>query len=306
MPQKPDHKHRTRASRGRFDEIISIGDTLAGRIVERFRSALPERFITETNRRGGVHSINLDLYGYDEAQNVAVVQIREFYRKKDGYYPEVKKDYVLVGFGEHTGEALCHPVGAHAVRAGVRKASDDPTSAVRAAQCWMWNVTDKQLDASLRQGDLLMVPQRSLPADATARLNGVAMGGSHLVRSPVIACDPADLRIVGAKDGEPAIFRIARGDHGSLSATVLSNTLPAMAVVQEVSFDNRSVKVGEPAFGLDEVAEIRVVGHVFAQNPSVHHAKGQHDSITAGDHDGWYSLRVGAVAAAHNAAKTKD
>jgi hypothetical protein len=178
-------------TRGDYDEIVSCKSVLgmgSAEIIKRFAEALPETFVDFDKKARG-DALNLDLYGYDPNQNVAVIQIRHAFRRYKNGFLNVHKDYVLVGFNEITGQSFRHPVSAAAIRAAIRKAPLNPSAAVRGAQKWMWGVTDKQLDASLaagmRQGDVLLVKERT-PAESNVHEDHgtvATIGESHEIRA---------------------------------------------------------------------------------------------------------------------------
>jgi hypothetical protein len=182
------------AKRGYFNEIdrIEFADGTVFRaadIVAKFKASLPDTFVEFDKKMRG-DSLNLDLYGYDPEQDVAIIQIRHFFRRYKNGYANIHKDYVLVGKNEETGEFFRHPVSAHAVHAAIRKGGADPVAVVRAAQRWMWNVTDKQLAAGIRQGDILIVPAKGKPANAEAILDEVVVvGGTHEVHASAFCRD---------------------------------------------------------------------------------------------------------------------
>lgn len=174
--------------RGHYNEVVRYHDAdgvavSASKIVNIFETVLPETFVEFDKKMRG-DSLNLDLYGYDAEQGVAIIQIRHFYKRYAKGYANIHKDYVLVGQNEITNEFFRHPVSPHAIHAAIRKNPSDPKAAVRAAQRWMWKVTDKQLDASIRQGDVLMVPSKK-PSETYLRadVSTAVVGGSHEIRS---------------------------------------------------------------------------------------------------------------------------
>lgn len=154
------------AKRGRYDEIISINGIPARQILNGFRPCLPERFV-EFDRAGRGDALNVDLYGHCPAQNVAIVQVRHAFRRARKHRMNLHKDYVLCRFNELTHAPFRHPVSARAVHASIRKDGSDPAAPVCAAQRWMWQVTEKQLAVSVRQGDILLVPASRKPAGTT-------------------------------------------------------------------------------------------------------------------------------------------
>jgi len=175
--------------RGSWGEIVGkIEGRTPADIIATFAAALPKPFVNFDKYRRG-DALNLDVYGYDADQNVAVVQIRHAFCPYRNGYLSVHKDYVLVGINEGTGQAFRHPISASAVRAAIRKDPGNPAAAVRGAQCWMWGVTNRQLQVSLaagqRQGDILLVRERTpSAANIAAELaREVTIAESHLIRA---------------------------------------------------------------------------------------------------------------------------
>ena len=175
--------------RGAYDQIESaICGKSPQQIIADFKSVLPEVFVQFDKKSRG-DALNLDLYGWDRAQEVAVIQIRHAFRRYRNGYLNVHKDYVLVGVNEGTGAQFRHPVSAHAVRAAIRKAPENPGSAVHGAQRWMWGVTERQLACSLaagqRQGDILLVRERApSEEDIAEEMPGeLTIADSHVVRA---------------------------------------------------------------------------------------------------------------------------
>jgi hypothetical protein len=160
------------------DIMARLGDLTS----EEGAPILPETFVDFDKKSRG-DSLNLDLYGYDPDQNVYVVQIRHFFRRYAKGFANIHKDYVLVGLNE-TGTAFRHPVGAHGLHAAIRKDPADPIAVVRAAQKWMWEVTDKQLEKGIRQGDVFLYPVRGRPANfAPISETTVVVGESHQINA---------------------------------------------------------------------------------------------------------------------------
>lgn len=198
-------------NRGHYSEIVSIDGVDAGKILGSYGDALPELGIEEAAGRGrhkGWVAVNADLYGHDAAQDVAVVQIRR--SAFDGKYRETHKDYVLVGRTE-SGGVFRHPVSAAAVRAAIRK---DPSasSSVAAAQCWMFGVKPEKLAKSVRQGDVLLSPERSGPKGGVEELGtGIVVGESHAVEAARVVRDAKGT--VWALD---PIVRHSKGQHADV------------------------------------------------------------------------------------------
>lgn len=194
--------------RGNFDEIISIDGIDADTIIGKYKDVIPERqFDLDSKRRGT--ALNIDLYGYDPAQDVDIIQIRQYYKRSANAYPDIRKDYAMVGTTE-MGTLFRHPVGAHAVR---RNSKGDAVLPVRAAQRWMFNVTEAQLARSTRQGDVLLTRERSGPRGEVAELGTtIIVGGSHAVFASRIVKDAKGT--VWALD---PVIRHSKGQHAPIS-----------------------------------------------------------------------------------------
>lgn len=199
--------------RGRFNEITNINGRPAAETLKRFEPALPPTFAEFDKAKRG-DALNVDLYGLDPEQDVAVVQVRHSFRRYRNGFLNTHIDYVLVGFNELTGLPFRHPVSAYIVRAAIRRNPSDPVVAVRAAQRWMWSVTERQLTNGVRQGDVLLVPERGQPRPVKAEL-GVnhVVGGSHEIRAA---------RIVELQSGRvwalsPSVWH-AKGQHDPIFA----------------------------------------------------------------------------------------
>lgn len=152
-------------------------------VISFFQDCLVNTYVN-FDRAGRGSALNHDIYGYDPSQCVAVIQTRQAFRHKKNHYMSTHKSYFLCGHNEITGAPFRHPISAAAVRGAVRSGAD-ARGVVLAAQRWMWEVTDKQLKASVRQGDLLLVPERGEP-------QGEYMGqvmtivGSHVIHASEI------------------------------------------------------------------------------------------------------------------------
>lgn len=174
--------------RGVYGELKTLPYATVPEVLSHFAASLPER-ICRFDHAGRGDAINFSLYGHDPDQGVAVVQIRHAHRTTRAGYLNLHRSYVLCGQNELTGAPFRHPVSAHTVRAAVR-AGADAKGVVAAAQQWMWMVTPAQLAAGIRQGDVLLVPQRRGPREIVQDLGSAAVvGGSHKVRALRIVVD---------------------------------------------------------------------------------------------------------------------
>lgn len=166
--------------RGNYDEIIGYETVQARTIIALFRDCLTAEYC-EFDRKGRGTALNHDLYGYDPAQGVAVIQARQCIGTK--YGKSSHKTYFLCGHNEITGLSFVHPVGSHAIRAAIN-AGGNAVEVVKAAQRWMWEATPLQLSKSVRQGDLLLVPEKEPAGEYVGEVMTIA--NSHQVTADEI------------------------------------------------------------------------------------------------------------------------
>lgn len=160
------------------------GTELSARtVIAKFRSCLDAEYV-DFDGKGRGSSLNHDLYGYDPVQMVAVIQARQAFRERRNHFMSTHKTYFLCGFNEITGLPFRHPISFAAVRGAIR-AGADVVAVVKASQRWMWEVTEKQLQGSVRQGDLLLVPERGTP-DGEIMGKVMTMAGSHEIHASEI------------------------------------------------------------------------------------------------------------------------
>ncbi|OCX71660.1 hypothetical protein A6M27_02680 [Acidithiobacillus thiooxidans] len=118
---------------------------------------------SEGMKRGGFESRNIDVYGYDVAHNLAVIQIRRAWKKKESWYTEVSKAYALVGIDE--GQVFSHPL-ASSPRRNPHLDDMAPEEVVAWAESKIFGVPVNKLHTITRQGDIALVPVRGIPHDA--------------------------------------------------------------------------------------------------------------------------------------------
>lgn len=110
--------------RGRFGELLSLpAPHSVSAVMDRFRPAMPETYC-EFDRKGRGDAVNVDLYGYDPLQDVAVVQARHAFRQYRNGYLSIRKTYFLCGFNEITEAPFRHPISAAAIHAAIRCGAD--------------------------------------------------------------------------------------------------------------------------------------------------------------------------------------
>lgn len=207
--------------RGKYGELHS------SEILNFLKPSLPTTFC-EFDSKGRGDAVNIDLYGWDAEQAVGIVQIRQAFRVYKNGFMNVRKTYVLCGYNEN-GESFRHPVSAGIIHGAIRK-GHSPAGVVMACQLWMWNVTPKKLEQSVRQGDVLIVPERDRdPATKLAKKyrveteNGAVELGSHIIESDdIILCfdDEDDLKLVYARK---PVLKHSKDQHGVTRAPLADN-----------------------------------------------------------------------------------
>ncbi|MBX2926995.1 MAG: hypothetical protein KF852_04105 [Saprospiraceae bacterium] len=117
--------------------------------------------VASNYKKGMIHALNYDWYGvgYDlhDGGFLAVLQVREFYRRKSSRFPEIRKSYFLIGQNEDA-TYFAHPVQSHKIHAAIRGGKD----VVKACQDWIFETDYAKV---IRQGDLCLVPVRSIKGE---------------------------------------------------------------------------------------------------------------------------------------------
>lgn len=224
--------------RGRWDEITQYRDPAtgerrvhAGYVLGFFAECLPETRC-DFDRKGRGDAINHDLYAYDATERVAVVQVRHAFRQRRNGFLNVRKSYFLCGHNEITKSPFAHPVSAHALRAAVNKWGENQSAVVRAVQAWMWDVTQRELSLSTRQGDVLLVPVRGEPAGE--ELGHEARLDSHIIEA-------AQVRRNGALYARDLTIRHEKGQH----RTVVADGWHRVVMAREAATWNFAQRLGD-------------------------------------------------------------
>lgn len=224
-------------SRGHFNELL-----YSSKIIDFLDDSLPERRC-DFDKNGVGEAINYSLYGWDADQAVGIVQVRHAYREHKKWHMSVRKTYVICGYNEN-GNPFRHPVSAGIVRSAVRKNSD-PAKVVEAVQCWMWKVKPELLGLSRRQGDVLIVPEKSQnPAknkEFTVLGNQVKIGGSHIITADEI------IKIEGKEFiyAKNPVLQHAKGQHKDTSAPRNDSPWFTIRVADEVASWDFSERLGD-------------------------------------------------------------
>lgn len=153
-------------SRGRYGEIITIPDETT-ELLNAIKDAAGWKVGIEGLRRfGGFEARSIDVYGYDTARDLAVVQLRRTFRKNINKFMRISKVYALIGRDD--GQLF-----SHVLESSPRRVWDlqwrTPESVVRWAEKIIFGLrSEDEVDAIKRQGDIALVPIKALPKDAVA------------------------------------------------------------------------------------------------------------------------------------------
>jgi hypothetical protein len=151
----PTETQQLPATRNDFGALIHVPEWAQQLIKAAEKAGTYTTGIESVRRSRGPRgtSINVDCYGYDAAQQLVVVQVREC-QFRPGRFNRVRKDYYLLGYVE-SGEVFAHPVDSPA-RSKTALASPEACVAWVLAQIWDCDVAD--VPEIRRQGDIAFVP----------------------------------------------------------------------------------------------------------------------------------------------------
>lgn len=162
--------------------------------------------ISDKKHRGT--AINVDLYGYDEARNLIVVQVRQavFHPRR---FTEVRKNYFLIGRNEETGRVFAHPVASPA-RSKSAMATAEGSVDYCLAKIWDCKVSD--LPEVRRQGDVGFVPVKNPPSGSIEVDGPVVIRDTHKISAEKIVRDDSGRYYVCRK----ATAKHTKGQHATV------------------------------------------------------------------------------------------
>lgn len=134
----------------------------------------------ESDKKQRGSAINVDLYGFDAEQGLAVIQVREA-TFRPGRYTRVRKDYYLIGMTE-SGATFAHPVE---TPARSRKALESPEATVAYVLAKIWDCRPQDLGDIERQGDVAFVPVTKIPEGAVPVATPVTIRDTHILTGDV-------------------------------------------------------------------------------------------------------------------------
>jgi len=134
----------------------------------------------------GYEARSIEVYGYDVSRRLAVIQIRRRLKINSCQHRETNTIYTLVGVDE--GQVFSHPLPSSPRRIH-RLYTMDPADVVRWAESKIFGIPIAKLHTIIRQGDIALVPVRSIPKGATpvqgsadGKVHTVCLRESHLVQ----------------------------------------------------------------------------------------------------------------------------
>ncbi|MHB8369466.1 MAG: hypothetical protein ACYDBP_07230 [Leptospirales bacterium] len=166
--------------RGAYGELISPLPKSVKPLVHKLVHdviGFEEGFVTWGSKRVGRYEAhNYDIYGYDFARKLVVIQFRKTNKSKYGV--NVSKRYVLAGFDE--GQAFFHVLPS-SPQQKKNLAEISPQALVRWCEAKIFGVKEDKLAGIVRQGDVAFVPAARLPKEAKKYEGTVTYRNSHKV-----------------------------------------------------------------------------------------------------------------------------
>lgn len=165
--------------RNSYNALTTIPDWCKALMREAEENGAWETGIESDKKQRG-SAINCDLYGYDTEQQLAVVQVREavFHPRR---FTRVRKDYYLIGHTE-IGNFFAHPVESP-LRSSY--AMSGPKKCVDWVLSKIWQCRIKDLEDIERQGDVCLLPVKSIPDTAVKVGSEVVIRKSHVLSGDI-------------------------------------------------------------------------------------------------------------------------
>ena len=131
------------------------------------------------NGRGSSLNWNLYAYGsdYHSKETLCVIQIRKYRKAKRNYFPEIRKNYYLIGKNEDD-SMFAHPIESRVIHHAIKNDAD----VILAVQNWIFQCDYKKI---IRQGDVALVHIRH-PSGELLQLKEIILEDSHLVKADEI------------------------------------------------------------------------------------------------------------------------
>ena len=152
---------------------------------------------------------NFDIYGYDVARKLVVIQFRRAQGSKYGV--SVQKQYVLAGVDE--GQDFFHILPT-SPRQKKDLATTSPQELVRWCESKIFGVKPEQLSGIVRQGDVALVPVKRVPEGLKA-LPDVTFRDSHKLEGAIFQNPETDEYFVNGA----ATLTHTKNEHGLKTVT---------------------------------------------------------------------------------------
>jgi hypothetical protein len=165
--------------------------------------------IESNSKRTRGTALNTDVYSFDEARRLAVIQVRQ-YQWRNNRFPKIRKDYYLIGTNEN-GNAFAHPVDS--VNRG--NATHTDNGGVLKALAQIWQCEPQQLDHIRRNGDVAFIPSTIPPTAIPCADNGVTVAQSHVVSGEKLFRDTDGTYYVLGR----AYLKHSKGQHPTVQAS---------------------------------------------------------------------------------------
>lgn len=121
-------------------------------------------------------ALNWSLYAYGKdyyhKRFLCVIQVRQFRRIKRSYYPNILKNYYLLGRNEDD-TVFAHPISSQVVRTAIKNNKD----VIHAVQSYIFQFDYKKL---IRQGNIALIPKEK-PKGNLLPLKEIIIDQSHKV-----------------------------------------------------------------------------------------------------------------------------
>jgi len=138
-------------------------------------------FHNDVNYDGVGEAINWDLYdyGYDfhSKKLLCVIQIRQYVKRRKSYFPQIRKNYYLIGTNEDK-SYFAHPIESRVIHNAIKKED----SVIKAVQNWIFDTDYKSI---YRQGDMGLINCKK-PKGELLEESKVIFRESHLISADKI------------------------------------------------------------------------------------------------------------------------
>jgi hypothetical protein len=170
----------TLPDRGRYNEILNFpaeAMALAARVNKQIGFVSG---IESVGKRGGFLANNFEVYGYDLNRNLIAMQYRQAWKANENRWLRIRKAYVLAGLDE--GDQVFSHVLNTSYQRNPNLGESSAEQVIRWAESKIFRLPLHRLHTIIRQGDIALVPVRSIPRTAPmVDLSTLTLRESHKV-----------------------------------------------------------------------------------------------------------------------------